>query len=81
MATLSGAAVGASVGGVSGALIGMGIPEYEAKQYESKIRDGNLLVAVHTENAEQIKRAEAIFKENKATDIHCVGEAVPAKPK
>ena len=48
-----GAAAGAAVGGLTGALIGMGIPEYEAKQYEGKLRDGNLLISVHTEDGEQ----------------------------
>lgn len=75
MATLSGAAVGATVAGVAGALIGMGIPEYEAKIYEGKIRDGNILIAAHGEDKEQLKKAEEIFKANQATDIHRVGEA------
>src|SRR3954452_14965960 len=39
LAALSVAAVGAAVGGMAGALVGMGIPEIEAKQYEGKIRD------------------------------------------
>src|SRR5437016_7138797 len=42
MAALSGAAVGAAVGGVGGALIGMGIPEYEAKREESKLQAGKI---------------------------------------
>ena len=49
LAALSGAAAGAAVGGLTGALVGMGIPEYEAKLYEGKLRNGNLLVSVHTE--------------------------------
>src|SRR5205814_9447001 len=36
MAALSGAAIGAGAGGLIGALVGLGIPEYEAKRYESK---------------------------------------------
>ncbi len=79
MAALSGAAVGATVGGLSGALIGLGIPEYEAKLYEGKIRDGNILLAVHGSSGDQLKRAEEIFKANKATDIHRVGEAAVKK--
>src|SRR5450432_4624075 len=50
MAALSGVAAGATVGGVTGALVGLGIPEMEAKRYEGKIRSGNLLISVHTEN-------------------------------
>jgi uncharacterized membrane protein len=79
MAALSGAAVGATVGGLSGALIGMGIPEYEAKMYEGKVRDGNILVAVHCDNTTDQKRAQDLFKVNKASDIHCVGEAAVGK--
>lgn len=75
MATLSGAAVGAAVGGISGALIGMGIPEYEAKMYEGKIRDGNILLAVHCETNDELKAAEELFKSYNATDIKRVGEA------
>src|SRR5205807_9076492 len=49
MAALSGAAIGASAGGILGTLVGMGIPEYEAKRYESKIREGRILLSVHSE--------------------------------
>src|SRR5580704_8490293 len=38
MALLSGAAIGGGVGGVVGGLIGWGIPEYEAKGYETNLR-------------------------------------------
>ncbi|PUB10812.1 general stress protein [Paenisporosarcina sp. OV554] len=43
-AMLTGAAVGAGTGGLAGALIGMGIPEDEADQYERDVKDGKLLV-------------------------------------
>jgi uncharacterized membrane protein len=44
--TVSGALTGAVAGVLVGALVGLGIPEDEAKEYESKIRDGGILVAV-----------------------------------
>jgi hypothetical protein len=79
LAALSGAAAGAAVGGVTGALVGMGIPEIEAKRYEGKIKGGNLLISVHAESSDEIKRAEAIFKAAKADDICSTNEAgVPA---
>src|SRR5499426_4658531 len=62
MAALSGAAAGAALGGVTGALIGMGIPEYEAKQYEGKLRQGNILISVHTEDRNERTRAREIFE-------------------
>jgi hypothetical protein len=74
LAALSGAAVGAAVGGVTGALVGMGIPEYEAKQYEGKIRGGNILVSVHTEDAEQRRLAKDVFERAGAKDVRTTGE-------
>src|SRR5581483_12412937 len=61
MAALSGAAAGAALGGITGALVGMGIPEYEAQQYEGKVREGNILISVHTEDSDERKRAKDIF--------------------
>jgi hypothetical protein len=69
MAALAGASVGAAVGGLSGALIGLGIPEYEAKQYEGKIKQGNMLISVHSENSDEVKRAKDIFERAGAHDI------------
>ena len=74
MAGLSGAAVGGAVGGITGGLIGLGVPEYEAIQYEGKLKEGNLLISVHTEDKEKAKRAEQICKSNGASDINCVNE-------
>ena len=75
MATLSGMAVGAGVGGVAGALVGMGIPEIEAKLYEGKLRQGNVLVAVHTDDARQQKRARAVFDLADAQDVSTMTES------
>lgn len=69
VAALSGAAVGGAAGGLIGALVGLGIPEYEAKRYEGKIRQGNVLIAVHTENSDERDRVEDIFEEVGAEDI------------
>ena len=69
MAALAGAGIGATVGGVSGALIGLGIPEYEAKRYEGKIKEGNILMSVHSENSEEKDRAKDIFEQAGAHDI------------
>ena len=75
MAALSGAAAGAALGGLSGALIGMGIPEYEAKRYEGKVKDGNMLISVHTEDSTEQKRAKDIFTRAGAEDISYTEEA------
>jgi len=74
MAALSGAAIGATAGGITGALIGMGIPEYEAKRYEGKVREGRILLSVHSEDADQTRQAKEIFEHQGAEDIATAGE-------
>jgi hypothetical protein len=75
MAALAGAGVGGAVGGITGALIGMGIPEYEAKRYEGRVKDGGILLSVHSDNSEWTKRAKEILKRTGAQDISSTGEA------
>jgi hypothetical protein len=75
MAALSGAAVGAAAGGVTGALVGMGMPELEAKQYEGKIRSGNILLSVRAEDGDEVRRVKEIFRTHKAEDISDAGES------
>jgi hypothetical protein len=77
MAALSGGAIGAGVGGLTGALVGLGIPEYEAKRYEGKVKEGGILISVHSESNDETHRAKAIFKEEGAHDISSTGEAHP----
>jgi hypothetical protein len=74
MGALGGAAVGGATGGIVGALVGMGIPEYEAKRYEGKVRGGNILISVHTDNANERARVKDIFKKANAEDISTSGE-------
>jgi len=75
IAALSGAAIGATVGGVAGGLIGMGIPELEAKRYEGRLKEGNILISVHTENSDEIERATEIFTHAGAQDICSTSES------
>jgi hypothetical protein len=79
VAALTGVGVGGAIGGIGGALIGMGIPEYEAKRYEGKVKDGNILMSVHTEDANQRERAKEIFVKGGAEDISYTGEASVSK--
>ncbi|GGC73441.1 hypothetical protein [Undibacterium terreum] len=79
LAALGGAAVGGAAGGLIGGLVGMGIPEYEAKLYDGKIRSGNVLISVHTENSDQVHAAKEVFKNGNAEDIHSTGEPNPPK--
>jgi hypothetical protein len=80
LAALSGAAIGATVGGITGGLIGMGIPELEAKRYEGKLKEGNILISVHTDSSDEIARAKAIFDHAGAEDICTVSDSSTPKP-
>jgi hypothetical protein len=75
MAALAGAGVGGAVGGITGALIGMGIPEYEAKRYEGKVKDGGILLSVHSDDSVWTKKAKNILEGTGAQDISSTGEA------
>jgi hypothetical protein len=75
VAALAGAGVGGTIGGLAGALIGMGIPEYEAKRYEGRIKDGGILLSVHSDNSEWTKRAKEILERTGAQDVSSSGEA------
>jgi hypothetical protein len=75
MAALAGAGVGGAVGGLTGALIGMGIPEYEAKRYEGRVKEGGILLSVHSDDSAWTKRAKEILERTGAEDISSTGEA------
>ncbi len=69
LASLAGAGIGGTVGGLGGALIGFGIPEYEAKRYESVLKSGGMLISVHADNSEWVSKAQDILKAAGARDI------------
>ena len=74
IALLGGLGVGGAVGGLTGALVGAGIPEYEAKRYEGRIRKGGILLSVHCDDPDWIRRAEKILKDTGAEDIASAAE-------
>src|SRR5277367_1726371 len=75
MAALAGVGVGTALGGLTGALIGMGIPEYEAKRYEGRVKDGGILLSVHSDTSGEVVRAKEILEQTGAQDISSSGEA------
>lgn len=79
MGMLTGAAVLGTIGGVAGALIGLGVPEFEARKYEGKVRTGSALIAIHTETNDEVARAKQIFQENGAEDITTGSEMAVAQ--
>jgi hypothetical protein len=75
MATLAGLGAGGTVGGVIGALSGAGVPEYEAKRYEGRVKTGGVLLSVHCDSSDDVDRAKQILKDSGAEDISSAGEA------
>lgn len=75
VAALAGVGAGGVVGGVTGALVGMGIPEYEAKRYEGRVKEGGILLSVHSDNSDWTRKAKEILERTGAEDISSTGEA------
>ncbi len=68
-ATLVGVGVGAAVGGLGGALIGHGVDERHAREYEEQVRQGRSLVTFHAYDAGQAQQAQDIFERFGGTTI------------
>jgi hypothetical protein len=75
VAALAGVGAGGAVGGMVGALVGMGIPEYEAKRYEGRVKNGGILLSVHSDDSSWTKRAKEILERTGAEDVSSTGEA------
>jgi hypothetical protein len=75
MAGLAGLGVGGAVGGLAGALIGMGIPEFEAKRYVGRLQKGGILLSVHCDTSDRIKRAKEVITGTGAEDVSSTGES------
>lgn len=71
---LGGLGAGGAIGGITGALVGMGIPEYEAKRYEGRIKEGGILLSVHADKSDWVKRAKEILESTGAQDVSSAGE-------
>lgn len=71
MAVLGGTALGAAVGGCAGIFAGLGLPEYEAKIYEHKLKEGWTLVSVNTreEDLEKREHIKEIFTNAGAINV------------
>jgi hypothetical protein len=75
MAALGGIGLGATVGGTAGALLGYGIPEFEARRFEGKVVGGGILVSVHVAGREERRRACATFAKHGGEDVAVADEA------
>jgi hypothetical protein len=73
-ATVTGALVGGTVGSVATALIGEGVPEEEAAEYEHHVKGGRTLLSVKTANEQRLENAIDVFDRNNATEVRYYNE-------
>jgi hypothetical protein len=75
MGLLGGVGLGGTLGGLAGALIGTGIPEFEARRYAGQIHGGHVLLSVHCDNQDWATTAAELLRHSGAHDISRTGEA------
>jgi hypothetical protein len=75
MGMLGGIGIGSTIGGLAGALVGLGIPEYEAKRYEGRIHRGGILLSVHCDDELWAKQARTLLQQSGAEDVASTGES------
>ena len=68
LATLAGLGAGAAAGGLAGALIGLGIPEHEAKFYNEAIEKGGILLGVYAHD-DRAGHARKILEASEAEQV------------
>ena len=69
-AALAGGATGAVTGGLLGALVGAGIPEERAKEYESGIREGNIVMGFEPKSDEDADYFEREWRNYRGEQIY-----------
>ena len=75
--SLSATGAEAAEGWIAAGLTGLGVPENKAKNFEDRIRLGNLLISVHTESPAEAMQAKFIFTRARAQDICFVEPGFP----
>ena len=66
---LAGAGAGGAAGSLAGALIGAGIPEERAKQYESHVKEGGMVVGVSPRSDDDARYFEDTFRTYGGRDV------------
>lgn len=65
---LAGALTGAVTGGIAGGLVDFGIPEERGRQFEERVKEGDILVAVKT-NEKKVDSAASILRRFGAKNV------------
>jgi uncharacterized protein (TIGR02271 family) len=74
--TLAGAGIGAAAGGLLGALMGMGIPEEDARHFDEGFRSGGTLVTVNAQGREEEAR-ECLYEAG--ADLGSMGRGIQSE--
>jgi hypothetical protein len=69
-AGLAGAGAGGLTGGLIGALVGSGIPEDRAKEYESGVKEGGIVMGVNPRSDEDAEYFENDWRNNRGEHIY-----------
>ena len=72
---MAGVGAGATLGGITGAIVGFGIPEYEAKRFEGRVKNGGILLSIHCDDSDWAAKAKDILQHTGAEDISSTSEA------
>jgi hypothetical protein len=75
VAAVAGVGAVGAVGGILGALVGLGVPEYEAKRFEGRIKQGGVLMSVHCDDADWVRRAKDLMRRSGAEGIDSTAES------
>ncbi|MBI2031881.1 MAG: hypothetical protein HYT08_04685 [Candidatus Levybacteria bacterium] len=70
--TISGAATGVLAGGLVGALVGLGLPEEVAREYQKKIKEGAVLLAVPAHSENDTQNIKEIFQRFNVDQIRII---------
>ena len=68
-AALAGLGAGSATGGLVGTLVGAGMPEYHAKYYEERVKQGGIVVGVDARSEEEADVLEDELKKSGAEDV------------
>ncbi|MDB6030643.1 MAG: hypothetical protein JWM16_981 [Verrucomicrobiales bacterium] len=60
-------------------LMGLGVPETEAKSFQRKIKQGSVLISFHTEHTDEINRAQTILQTSGGEDFCGTDESMPTE--
>jgi hypothetical protein len=71
---LAGMGLVGALGWIVGALVGIGMPEYEAKRHEGRVKRGHVLISVHADDRSWAGRAQKIIDRTGGEDISRTGE-------